>query len=156
MIATDAQAFISQLKEKGIESAVNTKSENEVDVYVDSAKKNEAEELFFVGGLLGRNATVGKTVDADKKYTAQELYSMPTLQEGHTDDLKVETPDTRIWLSRMTVADGMPYDNAIEVEKLQNGNWILVDTYDGGKIESGEGKESMSDEELNTFLGEGK
>lgn len=65
------------------------------------------------------------------KYTKEELEAMPTLHSGHFDDLKIETQTTRVWLSRMTVADGMPYDNMITVEKLIDGRWVTTEEYKG-------------------------
>jgi hypothetical protein len=49
-------------------------------------------------------------------YTLTELEALPTLMVGQTDDLKIETPTHRVWLSRMTVADGMPYPNQVTEE----------------------------------------
>ncbi len=54
-------------------------------------------------------------------YTLAELEALPTLSQGHTDDLKVETENTRVWLSRMTVEDGEPYNNKVTIEKLKGG-----------------------------------
>lgn len=54
------------------------------------------------------------------------LADLPTIRQGQADDLKIETADLRVWRSRMTVADGMAVDNAISVERLINGVWILV------------------------------
>ena len=60
-------------------------------------------------------------------YTLGELEDMPIITEGHTDDLKVEEMiygvKVRVWLSRMTVADGMPYDNQVTVEYLDADEW---------------------------------
>lgn len=73
-----------------------------------------------------------------RKYKGQELYDMPTISQGHTDNLKIQTPDTKVWLSRMTKEDGMPYDNQVTVEKLVDGNWVIDEQYAGGKIDKGE------------------
>ncbi len=64
-----------------------------------------------------------------RKYTLRELQAMETISQGHTDDLKVKTGDTKVWLSRMTVEDGMPYDNMVTVEKLINGRWEVIEEY---------------------------
>ena len=66
-----------------------------------------------------------------KLYTKRELASMPTLHTGHFDDLKVDKGDLRVWLSRMTVEDGMPYNNQVTVERKINGEWVEVDQYQG-------------------------
>ncbi len=54
-------------------------------------------------------------------YKLAELEALPTLSQGHTDDLKVETENQRVWLSRMTIDDGQPYNNMVTVEKLKGG-----------------------------------
>lgn len=64
-------------------------------------------------------------------YTLKELESMPTLAVGQDADLKVEDKEngTRVWLSRVGVEDGMPYDNAVIIEKLIDGKWEVVHQY---------------------------
>jgi len=65
-----------------------------------------------------------------RKYTLRELQAMETISQGHTDDLKIKTEDTKVWLSRMTIEDGMPYNNMVTVEKLTNdGRWVTVEEY---------------------------
>lgn len=63
------------------------------------------------------------------KYTLKELESLPTLSVGQTDDLKIENNDTRIWLSRMTIEDGMEYNNQVTIEKLIDGCWLSTRQY---------------------------
>ena len=67
----------------------------------------------------------------NRKYTANELEKLPTISQGQFDNLKIETEDTRVWLSRMTIDDGMPYNNAITIEKLEEGRWIIIEEYAG-------------------------
>ncbi len=50
-------------------------------------------------------------------YRLKTLETMPTIRQGHTDDLKIETKNTRVWLSRMTIEDGMPHNNQVTVEQ---------------------------------------
>lgn len=64
-----------------------------------------------------------------KKYSLAELKALPTLQQSHTENLKKDTGNERIWLSRMTVGDGMPYNNQVTVEVYTDGKWNTVDTY---------------------------
>jgi hypothetical protein len=65
-----------------------------------------------------------------RKYTLRELQAMETITQGHTDNLKIKTEDTKVWLSRMTVEDGMPANNMVTVEKLTNdGRWETVEEY---------------------------
>jgi len=66
-----------------------------------------------------------------RKYTANELEELPTLSSGHFDNLKIDDGQYRVWLSRVGIADGMPYDNQIMVEKLVNGRWEIVEQYEG-------------------------
>ena len=63
-------------------------------------------------------------------YTLKELEILPTLAVGQADDLKIETENKRVWLSRMTVEDGMPYNNMVSIEKLQNGCWSTMEEYE--------------------------
>ena len=63
-------------------------------------------------------------------WTLEELEAMPTLCVGQADNLKVETDNTRVWLSRCTVADGEPFDNKVTVEELtKDGRWEEARTY---------------------------
>lgn len=80
-----------------------------------------------------------KKAPLPRRYTLSELEAMPTISQGHTDNLKIETEiegvKYRIWLSRMTVEDGMPYNNQVTVEKLNPapGNWETVEEYQAPK-----------------------
>ncbi len=64
-----------------------------------------------------------------RHYTLEELEGMDTLATGQADDLKVDTGQYRVWLSRCTVDDGEPYDNKVSVEELIDGRWITVEYY---------------------------
>jgi hypothetical protein len=46
-----------------------------------------------------------------KRYTLAELESLPTLSSTHFLNQKVANEEVEVWLSRMTVADGAPYDH---------------------------------------------
>jgi hypothetical protein len=65
------------------------------------------------------------------RYTAEELADRPTLAQGQADDLKLDDGETRVWLCRCGIEDGMPYNNAITVERLEDGRWIQVEQYPG-------------------------
>jgi len=65
-----------------------------------------------------------------EEWSLRELLEMPTISQGQTDNLKYEDEDTRVWLSRMTVEDGMPYNNQVTVEKYIDNNWVTVDEYE--------------------------
>ena len=60
------------------------------------------------------------------KYNLAYLELQPTLHQGHFDNLKVDENGLRVWLSRMTVADGMPYNNEVTIEQYVNNNWQEV------------------------------
>jgi hypothetical protein len=64
-----------------------------------------------------------------RRCTLRQLRAMKTISQGHMDNLKVDTGTTRVWLSRMTVEDGMPYNNGVTVEKMKRGVWEVVDEY---------------------------
>jgi hypothetical protein len=64
-----------------------------------------------------------------KKFTLRELQQLETISQGHTDNLKIKTEDTKVWLSRMTVEDGMPANNMVTIEKLIDGRWETVEEY---------------------------
>jgi hypothetical protein len=66
-----------------------------------------------------------------KRYTARGIRRLPTISQGQFSNLKIDDGQHRVWLSRCTKADGMPYDNAIEVEALLDGVWTSVAQYPG-------------------------
>ena len=65
-----------------------------------------------------------------KKYTLKQLEELETISQGQCDDLKIETENKRVWLSRMTVEDGKPYNNQVTIEKLQDGCWSTMEEYE--------------------------
>lgn len=66
--------------------------------------------------------------------TAAELDRLPTLCQSQALDLKFDDGTYRYWLARTGIADGEPYENTVYVEKLERGQWIDIDSYDGGPI----------------------
>lgn len=64
-----------------------------------------------------------------RRFTLQEVCTLPVLKQGHTDNLVYQGTNKRVWISRMTVEDGQPYDNQITVEKLVNGVWAIKEQY---------------------------
>jgi len=62
-------------------------------------------------------------------FTLSDLKSMPTIASSQTDDLKFDDGKTRVWLSRLRRADGLPYNNQVTIEKFKNGSWSLVRSY---------------------------
>ena len=65
-----------------------------------------------------------------KRYTLRELQQLETISQGQTDNLKIKTEKTKVWLSRMTVEDGMTYNNMVTIEKLtKDGRWEIIEEY---------------------------
>jgi hypothetical protein len=67
--------------------------------------------------------------------TKQEILDLPTIHEGHFDDLKREDADliegeetrTRVWVSRMEATpDGLPQ---VTVEQLTEAGWGVVEFF---------------------------
>lgn len=67
--------------------------------------------------------------------SAQDLADRPTLSVGQADNLKIDTGETRYWLCRCGIADGMEWENTVTIERLIDGRWETVHTYDGGEVE---------------------
>lgn len=63
-------------------------------------------------------------------YTLKQLESKPTLEQGHFDDLKARKDNVKVWLSRMTIADGMPYNNQVTIERYTGDRWETIDQYE--------------------------
>lgn len=58
---------------------------------------------------------------------------VPTIEEGYTCDLKIDSNGVRIWLHRTSIEDGEPYRDTvtIEIRDPADGHWHDVLTYDG-------------------------
>lgn len=67
-----------------------------------------------------------------EKWTVNELSNMATIYVGAHSDLKFETTTVRVWLSRLTVSDGEPYDNKVMIERLIDNRWKLVAVFPAG------------------------
>lgn len=59
-------------------------------------------------------------------YSLDYLQSLPTLHVDHFDNLKINTGKVKVWLSRMTITDGMPYDNQVTIEQYINGTYQII------------------------------
>jgi hypothetical protein len=64
-----------------------------------------------------------------KTLTLAEIEAMPVMHEGQYMNLLAETSKHRLWHSRLTVEDGVPYNNAVHVEELQDHRWVEVRMY---------------------------
>jgi len=101
--------------------------------------------------MLGRLALHG---DED---AINNIRRMHTIEQGHTDNLKADDGRVRLWVSRMTVADGAPCDNQISiwadtcpkkritVSALRTISEIeqILNTYQGGPILPAAAKELL-------------
>ena len=57
-------------------------------------------------------------------YSLATLQALPTLAVAQFDDLKEDTGTERVWLSRMTPADGARASHIVTVEHLDDsGRW---------------------------------
>ena len=93
----------------------------------DDSKKRVREIMPLAGAVLDMR---------HGRYTAKALNRLETIRKGSTCDLKIDTGRCRVWLSRCSTMDGMPYDNMITVEMWQSGDglWRVLDTYAGGPV----------------------
>jgi hypothetical protein len=65
------------------------------------------------------------------KFTLRELQKKETIEQGHFDNLKIKTGNTRVWLSRLTIEDGETCNNKVTVERRDKlGNWITIEQYE--------------------------
>lgn len=109
----------------------------------DYAKKGQATKggciiktlelgLLFVQG--GEDVHLGydwqNAFENRPRYTLDEIEDMPTIHQGQFDNLKYQDANTKIWLSRLTVEDGQPYNNQVTIERLQNGCWVEAESYE--------------------------
>ena len=64
--------------------------------------------------------------------TWAELHNCPSLCQTQTSDLRIDTGDFRIWTSRMTLADGEPYERTVYAEFYsEDFRWNDLGHYDG-------------------------
>lgn len=66
------------------------------------------------------------------RWKLKDIIKFKTIEQGHTDDLKLITDGMKVWLSRMTKEDGQPYNNQITVELYNKelGRWETVEQYE--------------------------
>ena len=62
-------------------------------------------------------------------YTLSHLAGLPTLCTGQADDLKIDTGNQRVWLSRCGLDDGMQFENTVTIEFLIDGKWEQMHQY---------------------------
>ena len=98
-------------------------------------RKSPAQLDREIGHALAKRSKHHLTPSAPAKlgrYTKAQLEKIPSISEGHMEDLKVEGKvdgiPTRWWLSRMTAEDGARH--AIDVEQLLDNRWQVVHSYE--------------------------
>lgn len=70
------------------------------------------------------------TTSEHERYTLAELERIPTINSGWTADLKVDNGKIRVWLERIGITDGVPFEHTVCVEHLSPaGRWELVEQY---------------------------
>ena len=66
--------------------------------------------------------------------TLSDFEDLDVIEQGYTCDLYIHDfsygNGHKIWLSRVGVDDGMPYDNAVIVEKFIANRWVEVLMYE--------------------------
>lgn len=70
-------------------------------------------------------------LDDDLRYNAKlidwwRLSEIPTVHQGFTADLKIETDTQRVWLERTTMDDGEHCDHHITVETRTSVGWATT------------------------------
>lgn len=63
--------------------------------------------------------------------SAKQLDVMETLTQAYACDLKIDTGDYRVFLSRLDAEDGEPFANTVYVEAYKLGVWDDLGCYDG-------------------------
>ena len=65
-------------------------------------------------------------------YSLEELYARPTIEEGHTDDLKIfKEKEYKVWLSRSPIHEVIANNiDRVTVEEYREGKWEVVFSYD--------------------------
>lgn len=67
-----------------------------------------------------------------KKLTLKEVEAMPVIRQGQYDNLLYDAEGTKVWHSRLTIEDGMPYNNMITIEKYDGNTfkWVTIKEYE--------------------------
>jgi|SRR5581483_4132611 len=70
----------------------------------------------------------------DHTFSLAALQAMQVIGVGHTDNIVLNTGVFKVALSRMTVADGAPYDHQVTIQKIRTVNgrneWVTVREYE--------------------------
>ncbi len=85
-------------------------------------QRNGEPEWLAEGAREERTPT--ELADGDRP-TAAELRQLPTIREGHNDNLKLENERFRAWITRE------PGMNTVLIEERRRGRWVTVEEYEG-------------------------
>jgi hypothetical protein len=77
------------------------------------------------------------TFDEFHPPTSTELAELPTLATGQTEDLKLEGPHHRWWLSRCGPEDGATH--RVSCERLVRGRWVISGEFEPFALDSARG-----------------
>jgi hypothetical protein len=105
--------------------------------YKDVREKNEHfKRAMLLTGMSSKRLTQLFTDNGVKQfkirednYKLNELEKLETISQSHAMNMKVKTNTMQVWLSRCTIADGEPYDNRVQIDKLINGVWTKDKEY---------------------------
>lgn len=67
--------------------------------------------------------------------TPDEYRGMPTIHSGQYDNQVEDTGSMRVWVSRCGIADGMPENRQVTIERLRDGCWVTTHESRGNEWE---------------------
>jgi hypothetical protein len=77
---------------------------------------------------MGKKIPNRKEQNEIRPYSVSEIEDLETLCVGQGSDLKVDTGEFRVWLSRAGRADGL-VGPRVTYERLIDGRWVLCDDW---------------------------
>ncbi len=105
----------------------------DIDPYTDWRSFDSERVRDINGNAVGSWKIDKRSTDiitSETRYTLEELEVLPTLAEGQTANLKIETETHRVWLNRTGIDDGEQFDNGVCIEHLVNGAWVTINEYE--------------------------
>jgi hypothetical protein len=78
-----------------------------------------------------------RLADTDPRTWAGLLAKLPDLGDSGTSNLRLDNGQLRVWLSRLGLADGEPFEHTVYVEQLDEdaGRWNEVGYFDGDVLD---------------------
>lgn len=65
----------------------------------------------------------------DKVFTLAELSAMPVISTVELDDLRFQSEERRVWLSRRALDQGAEFLNQVTEEAREGDAWVTVERY---------------------------